>query len=177
MVKDKSGFTALEKSLIDNDIQITSNLLNLLIKGDKKGLLYSQNIAPNLFKLNKMGIDLKLFFSSTIAFVKVDENNSNFDQLHSNSNYKIVSSNEDLLKNILNKKSNLFDDFNNKKEETQFKIEYNVVNMKELIGINEKFKVNEIIELIDELSDFDLTYLEIDVLQVIINFKWQNYTK
>ena len=83
-----------------------------------------------------MGIDLKNFFSSTIAFVKVDENNPNFDQLHSYSNYKIVSSNEDLLKNILNKKSNLFDDFNNKKEETQFKIEYCVVNLKELIGIN-----------------------------------------
>jgi hypothetical protein len=36
--------------------------------------------------------------------------------------------------------------------------------MKELIGINNRFSVGQIIELIDELSDFDLTYLEIEVL-------------
>ena len=49
-----------------------------MIKGDKKGLLYSEHITPKLFQLKKMGIDLKIFFSSTIAFVKVDEYNFNF---------------------------------------------------------------------------------------------------
>ena len=49
--------------------------------------------------------------------------------------------------------------------------------MKEVIGINDKFSVDQIIELIDELSDFDLSFLEIEVLQVIINFKWQTYTQ
>ena len=36
--------------------------------------------------------------------------------------------------------------------------------MKELIGINERFRVTQLIEFIDDLSEYDLTYLEIEVL-------------
>ena len=49
--------------------------------------------------------------------------------------------------------------------------------MKEAIGIEGHFEVDRIIVLIDELSDYDLTYLEIESLQVIINYKWDSYTK
>jgi hypothetical protein len=38
----------------------------------------------------------------------------------------------------------------------EFKIEYYVVNLKDIIGINNQFNVNQIIELIDELSDNDM---------------------
>ena len=34
----------------------------------------------------------------------------------------------------------------------------------------------KIIELFDDLSDLDITYLDIELLQVIINFKWKEYT-
>lgn len=34
----------------------------------------------------------------------------------------------------------------------------------------------KMIELFDGLSDNDLSYLEIEIQQIIINFKWQNYT-
>jgi hypothetical protein len=33
-------------------------------------------------------------------------------------------------------------------------------------------KPQYIIKLFDELSDIDISYLEIELLQVIINFKW-----
>ena len=101
MVKDKHGLTPLEKSVKDNDVQISNNLLDLLMKGDKKGLLYSEHVTPKLFHLKKLGIDLKNFFNSQIAYHKVDGNNKNFDAYHSNSEYKIASSNEKCLKNIL----------------------------------------------------------------------------
>ena len=45
MVKDKTGETPLEKAIKVKDIQLAANLLDLLIKGDKKGYLYSQNIS------------------------------------------------------------------------------------------------------------------------------------
>ena len=47
----------------------------------------------------------------------------------------------------------LFKDIKNNENDTQNKIEYFVVNMKELIGINDTFKVSQIIEIIDELSE------------------------
>ncbi len=56
------------------------------------------------------------------------------------------------------------------------KIEYFIVNMKQLTGINEKFRVNQLIEFIDDFSDNDLTNLEIEVLKVVINYKWNTYT-
>ena len=37
-------------------------------------------------------------------------------------------------------------------------------------------KPYEIIQLFEELSDNDITYLDIELLQVIIDFKWNNYT-
>ncbi len=33
------------------------------------------------------------------------------------------------------------------------------------------------IEVIDELSDNDLTFLDIEVLQVIVDYKWITYTR
>lgn len=37
-------------------------------------------------------------------------------------------------------------------------------------------KVQQIIKLFDELSDKDISYLDIELLQVIIDFKWDQYT-
>ena len=64
-----------------------------MIKGDKKGFLYSSYITPYLFEMKKMGIDLKPFFNSFIPYHKIDENNENFPSYHIDTEYKIVSSN------------------------------------------------------------------------------------
>ena len=85
MCKDKTGLNPLDKAISDKNIQFSTNLLELLIKGDKKGFLYSKFINPQLIELKKMGIDLKPFFNSVIPFHKIDENNEKFIQYHSNS--------------------------------------------------------------------------------------------
>lgn len=63
-----------------------------------------------------------------------------------------------------------------------------MVNLKEAIGqarvkencndaIESKKFVKKMIEFIDELSDIDLSFLEIEVLQVIVDYKWITFTK
>ena len=64
MVKDKQGKTTLQLAIENKDVLMTTNLLDLLIKGDKKGVIYSEYINPHLFELKKLGIDLKPFFNS-----------------------------------------------------------------------------------------------------------------
>jgi hypothetical protein len=85
MVRDKEGKTALQLAIQNKDVLMTTNLLDLLIRGDKKGVLYSEYINPHLFELKKLGIDLKPFFNSVIAYHKIDENNKNFVPYHTNS--------------------------------------------------------------------------------------------
>lgn len=54
-----------------------------------------------------------------------------------------------------------------------FEIEYNIVSMPGLIHERpERF-----MKLIQEASNNDLSFLEIPVIQMVINFKWQHYTK
>jgi hypothetical protein len=64
MVKDKLGKSALQLAIQNKDVLMTNNLLDLLIRGDKKGVIYSEYINPHLFELKKLGIDLKPFFNS-----------------------------------------------------------------------------------------------------------------
>lgn len=65
-----------------------------------------------------------------------------------------------------------------KKEEVQrYRIEYNIVNMKNLIGANENQDPTQSIKIINDLSKTDISYYEIEVLQAIIKFKWQTYTR
>jgi hypothetical protein len=64
MVKDKQGKTTLQLAIENKDVLMTTNLLDLLINGDKKGVIYSEYINPHLFELKKLGIDLKPFFNS-----------------------------------------------------------------------------------------------------------------
>ena len=85
MVRDKEGKTALQLAIQNKDVLTTTNLLDLLIRGDKKGVLYSEFINPYLFELKKLGIDLKPFFNSVIAYHKIDENNKKFVPYHTNS--------------------------------------------------------------------------------------------
>jgi len=85
MVKDKEGKTPFQIAIENKDMLMTKNLLEMLIKGDKKGVIYSGLINPYLFELKKLGIDLKLFFNSAISYHKIDENNKNFVSYHSNS--------------------------------------------------------------------------------------------
>jgi len=49
-----------------------SNILELLIKGDRYGLIYSEYIIPHLLELKLNGIDLKPFFNSVISYHKID---------------------------------------------------------------------------------------------------------
>jgi len=51
MVKDKLGKTPLQLAIENKDVLMTTNLLDLLIRGDKKGLIYSEFINPYLFEL------------------------------------------------------------------------------------------------------------------------------
>ena len=59
-----------------------------------------------------MGIDLKPYLNSLIAYHKVDENNPNFVSHHSNSEYMIVSSNHKELSDLL-AKNDLFSNIQN----------------------------------------------------------------
>jgi ankyrin repeat protein len=64
MLKDKEGKTPLQVAIENKDVLMTTNLLDLLIRGDKKGVIYSGYINPHLFELKKLGIDLKPFLNS-----------------------------------------------------------------------------------------------------------------
>jgi ankyrin repeat protein len=46
MVKDKEGKTPLQLAIENKDVVMANDLLNLLIKGDKKGVIYSEYINP-----------------------------------------------------------------------------------------------------------------------------------
>ncbi len=85
MVKDREGKTALQLAIENKDVRNTTNILDLLVRGDKKGVIYSEFINPKLFELKNLGIDLKPFFNSVIAYHKIDENNKNFVHYHNNS--------------------------------------------------------------------------------------------
>ena len=85
MIKDQQGKTALQLAIENKDMLLTNNILDFLILGDKKGVIYSEYINPHLFELKKLGIDLKLFFNSAIAYHKIDEINKNFVPYHTNS--------------------------------------------------------------------------------------------
>jgi hypothetical protein len=85
MIKDKEGKTPLQIAIENKDTLMATNLLDFLIKGDKKGVIYSEFINPNLFELKQLGVDLKILFNSVIVYHKIDENNKNFISYHTNS--------------------------------------------------------------------------------------------
>jgi len=62
------------------------------------------------------------------------------------------------------------------KEVQKYRIEYSIVNMSELIGLTSNENPRSVIKLISDLSASDISYLEIEVLQVIIRYKWRAYT-
>jgi hypothetical protein len=101
MLKDKQGKTPLQIAIDKKDMLMTTNLLDLLIKGDKKGVIYSEFINPHLFELKKLGIELKSYFNSLIAYHKIDENNKNFVPYHTNSDEKTIISNAKSIKILL----------------------------------------------------------------------------
>lgn len=76
--------------------------MELCIKGDQQGLLYGDSFNNCLKDLKQMGIDLKPYFSSSIPFLKVDEENKKFNEYHSDPKYCIIASNENNLFNALN---------------------------------------------------------------------------
>ncbi len=84
MVKDKEGKTPLQIALENKDTLMATNLLDLLIKGDKKGVIYSEFINPYLYELKRLGVDLKLLFNSAIFYHKIAEDNKNFASYHTN---------------------------------------------------------------------------------------------
>ncbi len=84
MIKDKDGKTPLQIAIKNNDTLMATNLLDLMIKGDKRGVIYSEFINPHLYELKKLGVDLKILFNSTIVYHKIDEDNKNFDSYHTN---------------------------------------------------------------------------------------------
>lgn len=49
--------------------------------------------------------------------------------------------------------------------------------MKNLIGGNENQDPTQSIKIIRDLGKNDISYYEIEVLQAIIKFKWQTYTR
>lgn len=51
MIKDKEDKTPLQIAIKNKDTFLTNNLLDLLIKADKKGVIYSEFINPNLFDM------------------------------------------------------------------------------------------------------------------------------
>jgi hypothetical protein len=85
MVKDKEGKTPLQIAIENKDTLMATNLLDLLIKGDKRGVIYSEFINPHLYDLKRLGVDLKLLFNSAIVYHKIDEENKNFVSYHTNS--------------------------------------------------------------------------------------------
>lgn len=58
-------------------------------------------------------------------------------------------------------------------KEIQHEIVYEGVNMPMLLSKNPK----QIIELVKEQSDKDITFLQIDSIKLIIQFKWQMYAQ
>ena len=84
MIKDKDGKTPLQIAIKNNDTLMATNLLDIMIKGDKKGVIYSEFINPHLYELKKLGVDLKILFNSAIVYHKIDEDNKNFDSYHTN---------------------------------------------------------------------------------------------
>jgi len=49
MIKDKEGKTPFQIAIQNNDTLMATNLLDLMIKGDKKGVIYSEFINPHLY--------------------------------------------------------------------------------------------------------------------------------
>lgn len=68
----------------------------------------------------------------------------------------------------------LYGNESEKEHSQKFEIEYLVVNLK---GILTQEKKGEFMELIQEASVKDITYLDILVLQIITDFKWIAYTR
>ena len=84
MIKDKEDKSPLQIAIENKDTLMANNLLELMIKGDKKGVIYSEFINPYIFELKRLGVDLKLLFNSVIVYHKIDEDNKNFVSYHTN---------------------------------------------------------------------------------------------
>lgn len=133
------------------------------------------------------GIDLKPFFSSQIAFHKVSYDY--FKEYEAIEECKTMfPSNDATLKDLLHnyegniaskieKESNKIAQILKMHEddiEKKYQVQYFVVNLRKLLTIEQSTKF---LQTIQDLSDEDITILDIEVIQTIIQYKWQRYTR
>ena len=153
-----------------------------MIESDSKGLLYADVIGRNIQRLFIMGIDLKKYFESPIAFHKISS--EQYKEYHPNETSELVGSNLNILKDICESYDNVLGckilesdvkeiyDINGVKQQQQLhQIEYYSVGLKHTLPKEKWCKT------IQEVANNDISYLEIPYLQTIVQFKWQTYTR
>lgn len=167
--KGKTILTVMTKSSKGTDI---ARVVRLFIRLNGPSRVYNEDIERNLNKMLMRQIDMKDYFSSDMAIIKLpDFMNFTLTQAIENrigSKYKDEDGITNMLQEYLSSRVDTI------QRGAQIKNDFYVIDMRQSLAGEDK---QNFMKIINYAADFDIHYLSIRPLQEIINFKWETFTK
>ena len=149
-----------------------------MLQIDKKGLIYSFIIERNLGQLFQKGIDLKPYLNSELVFHKIE--NINYSEHSQDDTEAVIGTKIKSFSEVCSDYDGIWgkiipllieEDIESKEKRQIFQVEYIVINLKHTLNADKQFFAKQI----DEITDNDITYLDIPAVMTIIDFKWDTY--
>ncbi|CDW76933.1 UNKNOWN [Stylonychia lemnae] len=165
-------YSPLDSQIRNNQQKIINLILSVILKYQDH-LFFNQLIDKHVCELIKQNIDLQDYFDSSLPIYQIID--VAFPSQHFNSEESIVGIELKNPKDVHEKYDQLFgksfDQQLEKSEDIQVSIEYDLINLPQTLQNNPR-------NLMKVLSESDIPeYFENKVIQTIINFKWNTYTK
>ncbi|CDW72372.1 wd-40 repeat protein [Stylonychia lemnae] len=165
------GDSPLDFCIKAHQQKIINLMLTIIIKYQDH-IMFNKLIDKNLCELIKQQIDLQEYFESSLPTYQIV--NPQYPSQHHDEQEIIVGKTLDHPKEVHDKYDELFGGKLSKsdsEDESMVSVEYQLINLPETLTRNPR-------ELMKELSDTEKPeYFENLVIQNIINFKWNTYTK
>ncbi|CDW87575.1 UNKNOWN [Stylonychia lemnae] len=164
-------FSPLYVNLKSSQIKIVNLILTVILKYQNQ-LIFNELVDKNLSQLIDLKIDLQDYFQSHLPLYQIFDDQ--YPQIHESDLEIIEGINLDNPVDVHSNYDMLFGQkLSEGKDVSQIMvaIEYFMINLPDSLASNQ-------LELIKTLSNSDSSdYFESEVLQTIIKFKWQRYTK
>ncbi|CDW79849.1 wd-40 repeat protein [Stylonychia lemnae] len=165
------GESALDFSIKNQQQKIINIILSMIIKYQDH-IMFNKLVDKNLCELIKQQIDLQEYFQSNLSSYEILQ--KSFPSQHHDEQELIEGINLENPKDVHDKYDELFggklEDLN-EGNETLVSIEYHLINLPQTLRNNPQ-------QLMQVLSETERPeYFENQVIQAIIKFKWNKYTK
>ncbi|CDW84476.1 wd-40 repeat protein [Stylonychia lemnae] len=165
------GESPLDFSLSNRQQKIINLILQMILKYQDH-IMFNQLIDKNLCELIRQQVDLQEYFQSNLP--KYEILDSSFLSQHQDEQELIEGINLDHPKDVHQKYDELFEcklNQSKEKNDSVVSIEYHLINM----PITLQSKPQELMTVLSETDRSD--YFENEIIQGIIKFKWNEYTK